>query len=553
MVNEFVTIKIENEYLKRKYKKIDVSIDIGDEIKIRTNTLTKGSHVMVECYCDVCGKMKEMMYKTYYKLTNKGDKKYYCHKCSKIKKDKTMLDLYGVIHPCQNADIMQKVKDTNNEKYGVDMPSQLLEFENKKKQTNLEKYGVEYPQQNKEIKNKSYETMIEKYGVKTPIENVEIKEKIKNTCLSKYGVKNPFCSVDIRKKITENTNKNTIEKYKNEYNIVSIDSDNYSILCKKGHIYEIYKSLFNQRNTYNVENCTICNPIGHFSSDSENDILDFIKENYDGEIIENSRNIINPYELDIYLPELKLAFEFNGVFWHSELYKEKNYHNMKSDLCEKAGIQLIHIWEDDWKHKKEIVKSIILNKLSKIKNKIYARKTIIKEIKDNKLVKNFLNKNHLQGKSNSTIKLGLFYKNELVSLLTLGKKRLFMNSKSGEYELLRFCNKLNTNVVGGASKLFKYFIKNYKYSEIITYADRSYSQGKLYESLGFTFISKTSPNYYYVIDGIRKQRFNFRKDVLVKEGYDPSKTEHEIMLEKKVYRIYNSGNLKYKMNFNSSI
>jgi len=122
-----------------------------------------------------------------------------------------------------------------------------------------------------------------------------------------------------------------------------------------------------------------------------------------------------------------------------------------------------------------------------------------------------------------------------------------MNSKSkeGEYELLRFCNKLNTNVVGGSSKLFKYFIKNYTFTEITTYADRSHSQGNLYKILGFDFISKTPPNYYYVIDGIRKHRFGFRKDVLVKEGYDKNKTEHEIMIERKINRIYDSGSLKY--------
>ena len=112
--------------------------------------------------------------------------------------------------------------------------------------------------------------------------------------------------------------------------------------------------------------------------------------------------------------------------------------------------------------------------------------------------------------------------------------------------MLRFCNKLNTNIIGGASKLFKHFVENYKSKEITTYADRSISQGRLYETLGFKFIKKTEPNYYYIIDGIRHHRFNFRKDVLVKQGYDPNKTEHEIMLERNIYRIYDSGNLKFK-------
>ena len=176
-----------------------------------------------------------------------------------------------------------------------------------------------------------------------------------------------------------------------------------------------------------------------------------------------------------------------------------------------------------------------------------SKKTIIKEITDNKLVKSFLDKNHIQGIINSSIKIGLFYNDELVSLMTFGKKRKFMNSgsKDGEFELLRFCNKLNTNVIGGASKLFSYFTKNYNFTEITTYADRSHSQGNLYETLGFNFISKTQPNYYYIIDNNRYFRFGFRKDVLVKEGYDSSKTEHEIMIERGINRIYDSGSLKY--------
>jgi hypothetical protein len=135
--------------------------------------------------------------------------------------------------------------------------------------------------------------------------------------------------------------------------------------------------------------------------------------------------------------------------------------------------------------------------------------------------------------------------------MTFGKKRKIMGSKHeiNKYELLRFCNKLYTNVVGGASKLFKYFIRNYKYDEILTYADRSWSKGELYEKLGFNFISKTVPNYYYVVNSIRQYRFNYRKNILVKEGFNPSLTEHEIMLERNIYRIYDSGNLKYNLIF----
>jgi hypothetical protein len=241
-----------------------------------------------------------------------------------------------------------------------------------------------------------------------------------------------------------------------------------------------------------------------------------------------------------------LAFDFNGVYWHNELYKDRKYHLNKTEFFEKNNIKLIHIYEDDWIHKQDIIKSRILNLLGK-SEKIYARKCKIEEINDNKLVKKFLENSHLQGHVGSKIKIGLFYNDELVSLMTFGNLRKSMGQKSSDrsYEMLRFCNKLNTNVIGGASKLFKYFLEKYDPKEVISYADRSWSNGDLYKKLGFELVHKTQPNYYYVIDGVRKHRFGFRKDKLVKKGSDPNKTEHDIMLERKIYRIYDSGNLKY--------
>jgi hypothetical protein len=228
------------------------------------------------------------------------------------------------------------------------------------------------------------------------------------------------------------------------------------------------------------------------------------------------------------------------------LYKSNDYHLKKTEDCEKLGIHLIHIFEDDWIYKQDIIKSRILNLLGK-SEKIYARKCEIKEIKDNKLIKDFLETNHLQGYVGAKIKLGLFYKDEIVSIMTFGKQRKPMGSvaKENNYEMLRFCNKLNFNVIGGASKLFRQFIKKYYPTEIISYADRSWSQGNLYEKLGFFLLKKTKPNYNYIIDGHRKYRFGFRKDILIKKGFEQKKSEHQIMLEKNIFRIYDSGHLKY--------
>ena len=276
------------------------------------------------------------------------------------------------------------------------------------------------------------------------------------------------------------------------------------------------------------------------------ELFQFIESNYNSEILIKDKSLIDK-ELDIYLPQLNIAFEFNGLWWHNELNKTENFHLEKTELCHNKNVQLFHIWEDDWLYKKEIVKSMILNRLGKIQNKIYARKCEIKQIKNPKLIRDFLNNNHIQGYTTSKINIGLYYNNDLVSLMTFGKKRIVMSHKNvnNEWELNRFCNKVNTNIIGGASKLFKYFIENYNPIEIITYANRSYSIGKLYYKLGFEYIHKTKPNYYYVVDKIRKHRFSFRKNFLIRKGFDPKKTEHEIMLERKIYRIYDSGQLKF--------
>ena len=275
------------------------------------------------------------------------------------------------------------------------------------------------------------------------------------------------------------------------------------------------------------------------------DLLNFIKENYSGEILENKK-ILDPYEIDIFLPELNLGIEFNGIYWHSDAYKSNDYHQKKWQKSIENNINLVTIWEDDWIIKKDICKSFLLNKLNKIKNRIFARKCIIKEVSYND-TKIFLDNNHLQGNSISSIRLGLYYDNELVSLMTFGKLRLPLSGKNtpNTYELIRFVNKINTCVIGGASKLVTYFIKNNIPEYIISYSDNHISSGNLYEKLGFKFAHISNPGYWYVINDIRENRFNWRKSVLVEMGYDKEKTEFEIMSELGYNKIFNSGNKKW--------
>ncbi len=410
----------------------------------------------------------------------------------------------------------------------------------------------------KETQSKLKNTYIVKFGVKHPLKSKKIIDKIKKTNIEKYGVECTLHYPKSRKKILENKRKKYIERIKiilpKNYIFLKIiksgqkfRADTYKLLCDKKHKFKISKTGFENRILRKEPLCIKCNPILNGTSFNEKEIINFITENYKGKIITNSKQIIPPQELDIYIPDLKLAFEFNGLYWHSEIYKPKNYHLDKTELCESKGISLIHVYEDDWKFKTKIVKSRILNLLVAIKNKIYARKCSIKEVSflDSKI---FLNVNHLQGNCVSKYRVGLYYKNELVSLMTFGKlrKNLGFKYKKGSYELLRFCNKIECIVSGAASKLFAYYLNTSNNVEcIVSYADRSWSNGRLYDVLGFKFVNKTIPNYFYVVDGCRKNRFVYRKSELIKEGFSTKLTEHEIMLKNNIFRLYDSGQLKY--------
>jgi hypothetical protein len=254
-------------------------------------------------------------------------------------------------------------------------------------------------------------------------------------------------------------------------------------------------------------------------------------------------------EIDIFIPSHNLAIEFNGLYYHSDSFKPNDYHLNKTLDCESKGIHLIHIFEDEWDYKREIVKSRIKNLLKISEQKIYARKCSIKHV-PTKQKTQFLNDNHIQGSVGSIINLGLYHNEELVSILTFSKGRNILKGDKYEYELIRFCNKLNSNVVGGASKLLNYFVENYKPKEIISYADIRWSNGNLYSKMGFNLIGRSSPNYYYILNRRRTIRLKFKKHILVSEGYDKSLSESEIMLKRGIYRIFDCGNLVYKKTFN---
>lgn len=266
-------------------------------------------------------------------------------------------------------------------------------------------------------------------------------------------------------------------------------------------------------------------------------------------------SFMNGKEIDIYLPKHNLGIEFNGLFWHSELGggKGKTYHLDKSKLCFQNGIKLIHVFEDTWAEKRDIVMNRLKNILNVDQEVIYARNCSIREITSSES-KAFLNLAHLQGNVNAQFRYGLFDSTEiLVSVMTFGKNRKALGSKSidDHYELLRYAS--SKIVVGGFSKLLKHFQKTVLPKKIISYMDLSWNvdiDNSVYSKSGFTFKGWGTPNYWYTQDyEYRENRFKFRKSELLKEGFDPSITESQIMIMKGYDKVFDCGSAKFEMIF----
>ena len=294
-----------------------------------------------------------------------------------------------------NKDVKNKIKNIFINKYGVDNPSKVKDIKNKKRITSLQHYGVDNPAKSKHIQNKIQQTCLKKYGTIAPLQNKDILKKLTNTLNDRYGVNNPKQIPELKLKaksnfflsLYDNRLKNEFIPLFNLHDFIDV-KQHYKFICKKCHN-TVSSSLANGKYPF----CKICHPIKFGKLEKE--IQDFISDNI--VTVNNLKTLIRPYELDIYLPEKKLAIEFNGLHWHSEgRGKDKYYHLNKTELCEEKNIRLIHIFEDEWLNKPQIVKNRLKNILGLTNYKIYGRKCTIKEI-DGKLSSKFINKYHIQG------------------------------------------------------------------------------------------------------------------------------------------------------------
>ena len=465
--------------------------------------------------CEICGS------ETKFLSINKGYKRK-CAKCGMVERAK------------KAAETTRKVW---REKYGVDNVFQLESIKEKAKNTKIERYGSET------FTNpvKMMETKEMRYGDA----GYTNKEKATKTFQERYGADNYLQVINANHKAIQYQNDKIDEfERENDCTLVAKLVKQFGQGWYKSHIVE--PIVESSQRTY-IRNCDI--PTiekyamdNHVSSINELEVVDFVRSILGDVLVEtNTRKVIQPYELDIYIPEKGIAIEYNGVYYHCDDVKGKDYHLKKTKRCEELGIRLIHIFETEWHEHKDICKSIIKSSLGVYDTRVYARDCIIKEVSPSD-ARDFLEVNHIQGAVNSSYRLGLYYNSELVQIITIGKSRF----KDDEVELLRMCSKLGWQVVGGFSRL----MKNQPYEELISYVDRCKFSGVGYFSSGWVFISYTMPSYFYSNSNGKTtiSRYQAQKHKLSRllKVFDPQLTEVENMKNNNWFRVYDCGNLKLK-------
>lgn len=464
----------------------------------------------------------------------------------------------------RRKEIDEKTQQTCLERYGTRFSFQSENNKTKSQQTCMKKYGAKTHMQSKKYVEQYKQKLQEKYGVTNVFQRKEVKEKIRQTLLSKYGVDHPskidesICPIHENSKIT---------KRKHSYEELLKNELDEPLFDEQFFVENFYKGIrlnFKCRKCGKSFSATYADGYHHpcpkcfpnTKSLAENELFEFISQ-FAPDAYQTDRTLIAPYELDIVIPSKMLAIEFDGIYWHSSQNpknRNKTYHLTKTQLCSKAGYQLVHIFEDEWILRKDIVKSRLKTMLGKYDSRIYARQCSITEVTaaDAKV---FLEENHLQGKINSSANYGLSFNGQIVALMTFGKLRKILgsNSKTNVWEMLRFCCKCNMKIVGAAGKLLNYFVNTHHPEKIVSYADYRWSTGKLYLALGFKKKHLSRPNYWYVKVGTinRLHRAGFQKHKLpsLLKSFDPDKTEIENVLSNGYAMIYDCGNLVFEKDF----
>lgn len=475
--------------------------------------------------CKLCGKTFDSVYKR----SKYCDRDHYtkCVVCGKSFKLNNKL-LPQIPRTCSEGCSKILANNTCKEKYGVCNYSETEEWK-------------QYQRENKQkINEKRKSTNLDKFG----------KEYYSSTDKWLVNHMSDCSKIDNLMKFTNDPRKFIEETFKEKPTIQMLSTElgiNSSSTGDRIHKYKLEDLIEFDYSSMEQE-------ISEFLIGLDEDIV----------IKRNDRIEIKPYELDLYLPDYNIGIECNPTSTHNSSANTWNneepptlpsYHKMKTDLCEENGIFLFHIFGYEWTYKQDIIESMIKNIVKKTDNRIYARKCSIKEVPSHDAYL-FLQENHRQGGAGSSIRYGLYYQDKLVSLMTFSKMRSHIGTGHDDtsdcYELVRFCNLLNTSVVGGASKLFKKFIDDYNPKEIRSFSDRAHTSGNLYKILGFEELRRSSAGYVWVdsrtdiaYNRVNAMKSNLRK-FLKDDSIDLSKSEKTIMEEHGYLAVYDSGTITWQ-------
>ncbi len=509
-INKLYRTQLSEKYFKNSYPEYREHLNKKFPDLKWQDKLYLDQHDMTEMpVCPVCGKPVPLI------SLFQGYRRYCCSACSN--KDSVK---------------QQHIQETMLKRYGATHALKIDKFRDKFKNTCIEKFGTDNPTKNKEILKKAQDTTVRLYGA--------------------HGSASPI----LRERAIKAHQQNRLKKQIIPNHIGFTEDGKWIIKCNEScegctdHTFAIRSGNYFDRMRLGHILCTKKNPIDHDRISNtylEQKIHEWLKEaSVDFEC--NNRKIISPKEIDLYIPSKHIGVECNGCFWHSDKNVPIKHQYNKWKLCRDQDIQLLTLWEDWFRNKPEIVKSLILSKLGIYQNKIGARKCIIKEV-DSHTAQVFLDANHIQGACRSKIRLGLYKDDELVSLMCFNKRSRLSGSQKmiDEWELVRFCNKLNMSIVGGASKLFKFFIYNYTPKIVVSFASNDISDGGLYRKLGFEEGS-VSVSYWYLDGMTRYHRSSFSKDAIIRKGWKDNKegwTEDDVTKEHGLLKIWDSGTTKW--------
>ena len=334
---------------------------------------------------------------------------------------------------------------------------------------------------------------------------------------------------------------------KEGYSLLSTQYENamahIELICPKNHLYTVSFHSFKDNGT----RCPICGCDG--TSKEEKGLCDFIKTLIP-EIKENTKKIIYPFELDIYISDLNLAIEYNGLYWHSEEYKNRKYHINKQKMCNNKDIRLISIFGDEWLERQEQVKGYLKSVLGKNEIKLFARKADLKEV-SKKEARDFLETYHIQGSTNFEIAFGLYFNNELMAVVTGGSHH--RQGHDNIFILNRLAFKSNVSIAGGSSRLLKHLIEYAKekgFQKLLSWSDNRFSEGRVYGSIGFVLEDEHGPDYSYVNGRTRISKQSCSKKLLIKKGAKGTmtNTEKELALTLGLVRIWDCGKKAWSIN-----